>query len=236
MSKQTLFEAVQQRHSVRAYLDKPLTQDAIDATQAMIEEINATAHLHVQLVVNEPKAFQSTLAKYGKFANVSNYIVMAGTPDATFEERVGYHGEQLVLLAQTLGLNTCWVGLTYGKVAGAYTLLPGEKISCVISLGYGATQGVQHKSKTIQQVSNFNIYSPSWFRMGVESALLAPTAINQQKFYFELDADGKTVTARTKFSLAGYTKTDLGIAKLHFEIGVSQCEHDQGHPCPFSWK
>jgi hypothetical protein len=28
------------------------------------------------------------------------------------DEKVGYWGEQLVLLAQTLGLNTCWVGLS----------------------------------------------------------------------------------------------------------------------------
>lgn len=236
MSKQSFFEAVQQRHSVRAYLDKPLAQDVIDAMQTKIDEINTSAHLHVQLVVDEPKAFQSTLAKYGKFSNVNNYVVMAGTPDADFDERIGYYGEQLVLLAQTLGLNTCWVGLTYSKVVGAYTLSQGEKISCVIAIGYGATQGIQHKSKPIHQVSNYTIYSPSWFRMGVESAQLAPTAVNQQKFYFELQPDGKTVSVRSKFSLAGYTKIDIGIAKLHFEIGVQQSQHTKNSPCPFVWK
>ena len=54
-------------------------------------------------------------------------------------------GEQLVLLAQTLGLNTCWAGLSYRKVAGTYELADGEKIGCYIALGYGLSQGKGHK-------------------------------------------------------------------------------------------
>ena len=98
---------------------------------------------------------------------------------------VGYYGEHLVLFAQTLGLNTCWVGLSYSKVPGTYVLDEGEKIACYIALGYGETQGVGHKIKTVEQVSNASDVTPSWFRKGVEAALLAPTAVNQQKFSFE---------------------------------------------------
>jgi len=106
------------------------------------------------LIQNEPKAFQGTLAKYGKFRNVTSYLVMAGKKAEDLDERIGYYGEQLVLLAQTLGLNTCWVGLSYRKIPDTYVLEEGEVIKAYISIGYGETQGVIRKSKTVEQVSN----------------------------------------------------------------------------------
>lgn len=215
----TLYEATLERHSLRQYLDTPLTDVQIAVLNEAIASVNGETGLHIQLVTNEPKAFQSKMAKYGKFSGVNNYIVMAGKPSRDFEETVGYYGEKLVLLAQTSGLNTCWVGLTYQKVDGAFSLEKGEKIACVISLGIGATQGVQSKSKTATEVSNISDVCPKWFRKGVECALNAPTAVNQQKFFFEY-IGGDKVKASTRLSLVGYTKIDLGIAKLHFELGA----------------
>lgn len=223
----TLKEAIEQRHSVRKYIHKPLTDEVVDALQRKIDECNAQGDLHIQLVTNEKKAFTGIFS-YGKFAGVENYLVMVGKKADDMDERIGYYGEQLVLLAQTLGLNTCWAGLSYRKVNGAYCLATDEKLVCMIALGYGTTQGVKHKTKTKEQVSNVDNDSPQWFRQGVEAALMAPTAINQQKFYFELlpHENGATprqkVRAKRGFSMMGYTKIDLGIAKLHFEIGAGK--------------
>ena len=207
-------------------------QEAIEVARRLEEEIavvNQKGNLHVQLIRNEPKAFQGTMAKYGKFRNANNYIVMAGKKAEDLDERVGYNGEHLVLLAQTLGLNTCWVGLSYSKVSGTYVLDEGEKIACYIAIGYGETQGVGHKIKTVGQVSNASDATLSWFRKGVEAALLAPTAVNQQKFSFEYVGvkDGHhQVRAKKGFSMIGYTKMDLGIAKYHFEIGAGKVNFD----------
>lgn len=219
----TLQEAIATRHSVRAYKDMPLKEDAVRILREEIEECNRKGGLHMQLVLNEPKAFQGRLAKYGKFRNANNYIVVAGQKAADLDERVGYYGERLVLVAQTLGLNTCWVGLSYSKVPGTYVLDNGEKIVCYIAIGYGETRGSDHKIKTVAQVSNATDESPSWFVKGVEAALLAPTAVNQQKFSFEYLGvkDGRhIVRAKKGFSMIGYTQLDLGIAKYHFEIGA----------------
>ena len=219
----TIQEAIEARHSVRAYKDHPLADEVARRLEEEIAVVNQKGNLHVQLIRNEPKAFQGTMAKYGKFRNANNYIVMAGKKAEDLDERVGYYGEHLVLLAQTLGLNTCWVGLSYSKVPGTYVLDEGEKIACYIAIGYGETQGVGHKIKTVGQVSNASDATPSWFRKGVEAALLAPTAVNQQKFSFEFVGmkDGRhQVSAKKGFSMIGYTKMDLGIAKYHFEIGV----------------
>ena len=157
----TLQEAIQARHSVRAFIKKPLTEDVVKVLQEKIAEVNREGNLHIQLIQNEPKAFQGKLAKYGKFRQVQNYFVMAGRKADDLDYRIGYYGEQLVLLAQTLGLNTCWVGLTFSKIPGTYVLNEGETIQAYIALGYGETQGVSHKIKTVEQVSNINDNSPS---------------------------------------------------------------------------
>ena len=225
----TLQEAIEARHSVRAYKNQPLAEDVARRLEKEIAEVNHTGNLHVQLIQNEPKAFQGTLAKYGKFRNVTSYLVMAGKKADDLDERIGYYGEQLVLLAQTLGLNTCWVGLSYRKIPDTYVLEVGEVIKAYIAIGYGETQGTSHKIKNVEQVSNVSDITPSWFKKGVEAALLAPTAVNQQKFSFEFLGmkDGRhQVRAKKGFSMIGYTLMDLGIAKYHFEIGAVKDNFD----------
>lgn len=216
MENEHLIKAIKERHSVRKYLDKPIEPNVVAELSKLINEINAKGNLNMQLVTDEPKAFRGIFA-YGKFYGVRNYIVITGEKAPDLDDRVGYWGELLVLKAQTMGLNTCWVGLSYTKVAGTFTLLPGHKVVCYIALGYGENLGVSHKSNTPEQVSNIAENSPQWFRQGVEAALLAPTAINQQKFYFEYLGDDKVIAHR-KFSAVGYTHIDLGIAIRHFEI------------------
>ena len=221
----TIQEAIQARHSVRAYKEQPLSEEIVKVLEDEIVKLNHKGQLHIQLICNEPKAFQGTMAKYGKFRNANNYLVMAGKRAEDLDERVGYYGEHLVLLAQTLGLNTCWVGLSYSKVPGTYVLEEGEKIACYIAIGYGETQGVGHKIKAVEQVSNASDATPSWFRKGVEAALLAPTAVNQQKFSFEyvgMSNNRHQVCAKKGFSMIGYTQMDLGIAKYHFEVGAGK--------------
>ncbi len=259
----TIQEAIEARHSVRAYKDQPLSEEIVKLLEDEIVKLNNEGQLHIQLICNEPKAFQGTMAKYGKFRNANNYIVMAGKKAASkreesktcfdspereqartkfkaddLDERIGYYGEHLVLLAQTLGLNTCWVGLSYSKVSGTYVLDEDEKIACYIAIGYGETQGVSHKIKTVEQVSRSAVrtlgssksatdITPLWFKKGVEAALLAPTAVNQQKFSFEyvgMNDNRHQIRAKKGFSMIGYTKMDLGIAKYHFEIGAGK-EH-----------
>ena len=221
----TIQEAIEARHSVRAYKDLPLSEEIVKLLEDELVKLNNEGQLHIQLICNEPKAFQGTLAKYGKFRNANNYLVMAGKKAENLDERIGYYGEHLVLLAQTLGLNTCWVGLSYSKVPGTYVLEEGEKIACYIAIGYGETQGVGHKIKTVEQVSNASDITPSWFKKGVEAALLAPTAVNQQKFSFEyvgMSNNRHQVRAKKGFSMIGYTQMDLGIAKYHFEVGAGK--------------
>lgn len=218
-------EAIKARHSIRNYKHQPLTEEMIEVLKQNIDECNKQGNLHIQLVLNERKAFTGIMS-YGVFSGVENYFVMAGKKSADLDERIGYYGERLVLLAQTLGLNTCWVGLSYRKVSNAFKIEKDEKLACVIALGYGEDKYRKHKIKSREEVSNASELTPEWFNKGIEAALLAPTAVNQQKFFFELlneKKEGKAVVkASTTFSMIGYTKMDLGIAKYHFEAAAGK--------------
>ena len=217
-----LYEAIKSRHSVRQYTDKPIEASAVAALRSAIKQYNAESGLNIQLVLEEPKAFSGRyVTTYGNFSGVKNYIVMAAPKGKDWEEKVGYYGELVILLAQTLGLNTCWAGLTYRKVPEAYTHRDGDVIHCEISLGYGENQGRQHRNRQIEKFYEADGQIPEWFKAGVEAAMLAPTAVNQQKFKFILH-EGNKVEAKPLFSLIGYTYIDLGIAKCHFEIGAGK--------------
>lgn len=217
----TELEALKNRHSVRTYQDRPLDEKVVSLLRNKIKELNDEGGLNMQLVLNERKAFKGFLS-YGKFSNVSNYIMVIGKKSATLEYRAGYYSENLVLFAQSIGLDTCYVGLTYKKVADAYEVGSDEKILVCIAIGYGAADAYRtHKVKRPDQVSNITTESPEWFRNGVEAALLAPTAVNQQKFYFELIPRDKVRPIKGT-SLVGYTKIDLGIAMYNFEVGAGR--------------
>lgn len=211
-----LMEAIKNRHSVRSYTERKIEGTAKKELEKFIQECNKEGNLHMQLVLDEPKAFEGFLAHYGKFSGVRNYIAVVAPKTADSMEKCGYYGEKVVLKAQQLGLNTCWVALTYSKTKSAYSVAEGEKLFAVISVGYGSTQGVAHKSKPLEAVCEENKSYPKWFTDGVNAALYAPTAMNQQKFKFSLE--GNVVTA--KAGLGFYSKIDLGIVKYHFEAGA----------------
>lgn len=207
-----ILEIMQQRHSVRQYTDRAIEPEKRTVLDALTQEINRKAGLSVQIIYDDPKCFDSFMAHYGKFAGVRNYIALVGKKALGLDETLGYYGEELVLKAQELGLNTCWVALTHGKSKAAVGR--GEKEVCLIALGYGVTQGVEHKSRPMQELCTCGEPMPEWFRCGMNAAMLAPTAMNQQKFRFELLPDG---TVKAACGSGFYTKLDLGIVKYHFE-------------------
>lgn len=207
-----IMEIMKRRHSVRQYTERPIEQEKRSVLDKMIGEINQKADFHIQMIYDDPKCFDSFMAHYGKFTGVRNYIALVGKRSPKLDEMMGYYGEKLVLKAQELGLNTCWVALTHGKSKAIIN--KGEKLVCLISVGYGITQGVERKSKPLQQLCNYSEQMPTWFLDGMIAVSLAPTAMNQQKFRFELLSDGNV---RASCGSGFYTKLDLGIAKYHFE-------------------
>lgn len=210
----TILEAIDARHSVRAYQDKAISQEDRQQLDWFVEKCNQESGLHIFIRYDDPDGFDSRLAHYGNFRNVKNYIVLSGKKTADFDYLFGYYGEKIVLFSQQHGLNTCWAALTFNKKKVRELIPAGETLCMVIALGYGETQGTARKSKSAQDVADVTSDQP-WFSKGIDAALKAPTAVNQQKFLFSMK-DGEPFI-RVK-GLGSYTKVDLGIVAYHFEV------------------
>lgn len=227
-----IFDLLRARHSVRSYTERRIEGNVLASLESAVAAANEESRAHggacptFRLCVDEPEAFNANKAHYGMIRGCRNYFACylpeaKRDADATAEadELIGYYGERLVLTAQELGLNTCWVALTYRKGKAATESSTGARPRIVIALGYGKTQGAARRKKSAETLSNVTSDSPEWFKRGMAAVCLAPSAVNQQRYYFELRGDG-SVLARSKFSLIGYTAIDLGIAKYHFVLGA----------------
>ena len=215
-------EAINTRHSVRQYQDRPIDGELVGKLNALIEECNQQSGLHMQMILDDPDCFNSFLAHYGKFEGAKNYIALIGRKSMNdLDECCGYYGQRIVLEAQRMGLNTCWVAGTYSRGKCKADMSSDQKIVCVIAIGFGVTDGTKHRSKPLARLCNIPEEDmPSWFKNGVKAAMMAPTAMNQQKFLLSLE-DGKAVITAKR---GPFAKTDLGIVKYQFEAA-------SGHKC-----
>ena len=215
----TELEAIYARHSVRRYTDRPVWGEVEVQLREEIRRCNEESGLRMQLITDEPEAFGSILAHYGLFKGVRNYIAIVGRETKELPEKAGYYGERIVLKAQMLGLNTCWVAATYSKRKSRIAVAEGERVVCVITVGYGATQGRPHRNRPVSALCRVEREpAPDWFWRGVEAAMLAPTAVNRQQFC--MIWTGETVKAQA--TAGGLAHLDLGIVKYHFEVGAGK--------------
>lgn len=214
----TNLEAIKHRHAVRHFDGKPITKQHQKMLNQLINKINKKAHLHLQLVINEPLAFSGKKAAICNFTGCVNYLAIVGPDNDDLKEKAGYYGEQVVLEAIKLGIKSCWVAKTFDKIPGVYKVNKSEALALVVAFGYAGYEGKQHKSKSFERVvsNKTNKPIPTWFRKGVELALLAPTGINQQGFKFALLPNN---CVRVK-NLSFCKNVDLGIVKYHFELGA----------------
>lgn len=215
----TEMEAIRERHSVRSYQNRKIEAEKIAKLNELIAQCNQEGNLNLQLLEDAGSTFSRMLSRVMGLGSAPSVIACVGPDDATLDERIGYYGQKVVLFAQTLGLNTCWAG-TFSEKNTEAERKPGDRLPIVIAIGYGVNGGRVRKSKTAADVVVGTMDGkPEWFRNGVEAALLAPTAINQQKFEIALKDDG---TAEIIDKGGVLSKIDKGIVTYNFEVGAKQ--------------
>lgn len=209
---------IEKRHTVRKYLGKLLDVELVSLLNARIEQNNRLYDLTFKLVTNESDGI-SSLAKIMSNNTVQNYIILAGKDSSDLDEKIGYCGADLILYAQSLGLNTWWCGGMFnGKNALKHLDDKNVRVNGVIAIGYGKTQGVPHKSKTTDQVSHYKEKAPEWFNSGIKALLLAPSALNRQPYI--VNGVGNKVSFKVKSG--PLSQVDLGIGKYFFELGAGK--------------
>lgn len=223
-------ETIRERHSVREYDGKPLAQAEFDALGAVVEECARESGLDIRLVGDNPEVF-NVIARFGLIRGCRTHVAfvvddakLGGTTKAAVDEVIGYWGQEIVLAAQDMGLNTCWCALCSRKKSRA-VVAPGKKVRLVIAVGHGKTQGFPRKTKSIGALSSVECAkAPAWFAAAMEAAQLAPTAMNNQNFKITLLSDGKTV--RIEAPQSGLNVIDEGIVRRNFEIAASEAGAD----------
>ncbi len=214
----TIQEAIRQRHTVRKFSDKPIPEEIVALLNERVQEDNGAHRLAISLVTGNSDALAGW-ARVLISKGVNNYFILAGADAPDLDERLGYCGADLMLYAQTLGLNTWWIGGMVSKKGVDKNLADASlKVNGIIVVGYGLTQGVPHKSKAASEISRYDGPEPQWYTDGVEALLLAPTALNRQAYQVS-GRDGKVSLQCTNGSFAGI---DLGIGKYHFEVGAGR--------------
>lgn len=207
------------RHSVRQYTEQKIEGETLEKLKKSLSSASAQSGLKFELFLDEPCAFDCTLSKKTGFKNAVNYIAIIGPKTFENEMNAGYYGIQIVLEAQNMGLNTCFVGGTFSRRKAKFKLQNGEKLLCIITVGYGETQGTPHINCSIDKLCDFRGDMPPWFMKGMDFAMLAPTALNKQKFCLIL-RNGNEVRLTDRGGVCkGVT---LGIVKYHFETGAGK--------------
>ena len=139
----TLLDAIPARHSVRAYTDRPIPPEAAEQLRAELQAGNQAGGLHMQLVTDDPAAFEGLLAHYGKFRGVRHYIALIGPKTPDLEEKLGYYGERAALLAPTAmnqqKFRLTWSGTQVKAVStgGFYSNVDLGIVKCHFELGAG---------------------------------------------------------------------------------------------------
>lgn len=208
-------EAIRERHSVRTYKTDRIEPEKVSLIRKKLDELNREGNLHLQFLEDAGNTYNKLLNRAMGLGSAPSVIACVGNDMDDLDQRVGYYGEKLVLYAQKLGLNTCWTG-TFNRKNIVAEISAGERLVISIAIGYGKEQGKPHKSKSITQVSEASGERPDWFDKGVEMALLAPTAVNQQKFVIKL-GENESVEFIDKGGIL--SQVDIGIVRCHFEIG-----------------
>ncbi len=213
----TLKEAMSARHTVRKYKEEPLAANTVHQMQDRIQSLNRKYELNIQLVTENTEGLSPLWGRL-MAKGVRNYLILAGPDTAQVDEKLGYASADLMLYAQTLGLNSWWIGGMYSHKGAKKNSTAGEqaKIIGIVALGYGAEQGTAHKSKSAQEVASYDGDAPDWFQAGVQAALLAPTAMNRQGFKIQGTGD----QVRMTYADGSFSGADLGICKYHFELGA----------------
>ena len=224
-----IYEAMEKRISCRSYADKVVEPEKLLNITERIEALNKETNLHFQLFGPRSAGQTAIDTAPSVFAGtVYHYIACVGPDSKIGREQLGYYGEQLVLLATQLGLATCWAVTSYNVKTLRYESEPGEVLTSIILLGYEMNRtptrqwlirsNYRQRDKTPEQLIDSDTRNiPNWFMDGVKCAIIAPSGINALPVMFGWH--NGIVTASMPEAIMPIQDVDLGIGKLHFELG-----------------
>jgi len=232
------YQVIEKRRSHRRFETTPLEANILDQINSICNDFRPFPHARAELVISSPDdVFKGIIGSYGKIKGANSFIAFIGNMDFPFiQEQVGYTGEAIILEAEAMGLATCWIGGMFRAkfVKIIVNIVKGERVLSITPIGYATKSlsfeeksmtgfGLTHKRKSLSDlVSGINESEwPEWMRAALESARLAPSAVNRQPWRFYLEPDSITVSVNSLKRNYGLSKRlCCGIAMLHIEVAA----------------
>ncbi|NTU71726.1 MAG: nitroreductase [Coriobacteriia bacterium] len=230
--------AVARRISRRAFDSREVDAEKLDALDAVCKGFRPHPDARTVLV-REPAVdvFSGILGSYGKVTGTRHVLLFIGAGVAPARDNhVGYTGEAAILEATALGLNTCWIGgfFSPARTARVVELAPDERVLAVSPVGHAFGQltlterGMRglsgaHERIAVARMAPGSVKGgwPQWAVAAVETARLAPSAMNRQPWRFRFDAGALVIARDNPSETPKVTKRlDCGIAMLHAELGA----------------
>lgn len=229
--------AVARRRSRRAFDRVPTDSSTLDTLADACARFRPHPDARIELV-RQPvvDVFTGVIGSYGKVTGAPHVLVFVGDARSDFvDQHVGYTGEAIVLEATRLGLDTCWVGGFFStkRVASVVALAPGERVYAVSPVGTAcvgqslserAMRGMAgaHKRLPLGDIAvGAGEGWPDWAVAAVETARVAPSALNRQPWRFSVAGGSLYVAKDSGIETPKVAKRlDCGIAMLHAELGA----------------
>lgn len=228
--------ATAHRRSRRAFDGVPLDPTEIAAIRDLTERWRPYQDARVELVV-EPsvEVFTGTIGAYGRVSNPPHVLVFIVSGRTDFnDQHMGYTGQGIVLEVTNRGLDTCWVGGYFNprRVTRLTNLNSGERVLAVAPLGHAPAElapseramarlADARRRMAIAEIAPDSSAWPAWAIAAMETARLAPSAMNRQPWRFRMDPDGLVVSRDDLYETSKIPKRlDIGIAMLHVSLAA----------------
>lgn len=219
------YEILKKRTSRRSFLSTPIEE--IDKVRQIVNISDSRDTTSFELLEDNGKVFYKLKLVYGWFRNVTTVVMLRmekGDPNG--KEKVGYYGQDMILRFTELGLASCWVCVDFDKIKDKFDT-DTHQLVAVIIVG-NAPDDLTASEKSIFDLMHQNradlsdclvarAQPPQWVLDGLEVVMCAPSTINKMKPTFYFDEGEVSVSVPNTFA---YDFVDLGIFKLHFEIGA----------------
>ena len=231
-----IIEAIDTRISCRVFEQQPIEPEKIAALEDEVATINGESGLHFQLYGPREDGFVIEMSSKLFANNPPLYAALVAQQGSLYKEKLGYFGERLVLLATQLGLGTCWVASTFDRATTRVELAEGEVLHDVIPIGYAPAK-TPLKQRTLRKTIRSRDkkledlwkgpqpldQSPAWIQAAIAAVHKGPSAVNGQPVVFVQASPDAPITTKLGPLKTKQEHTDLGIAKLHFEIAARAC-------------
>ena len=223
------------RRSIRHYSDKDIGEAALKALAswrdwACVYAQGADADCDIQLLDSD--------ANLGGmyFIKAPRYIAYWGRPTREGRINAGFILEQISLRLTELGVGTCYLGATH--ISGANADERGLEPIIIMSCGKPSepltrTSTSEFKRKQMNQICDSELSAA--MRNILESARLAPSAMNRQPWQFVIDG-GRIICCVEHSVLDAFrrlSEIDMGIVMSHIlltaraQCGAAHIEHAQ---------